>query len=287
MSELTPFLQKEKRKSEDDLQRQRDWCAKLAEEPEQTIKGLVNVNGAWSSNPRSLLDHWTFLFSLDAWTDSAGVLHPEKVTVRKVVDESHLRELERVTSAESIISLRAHIGNLPGFNVRQAALVELIDSPVEDVALKQFALALSTPLMVESKLLGQLTLDRRTNWFEGVARLGTRKIRINLSPKDIADASLVIATAEELWANLRELTRRAIEFAAAELLEVKNGSWLEERESPFHSSQFTRKMKLESITVNEDGKFDFWFNDGGLFWGHSIEVSGDSQRGFFNAGFHG
>jgi hypothetical protein len=71
------------------------------------------------------------------------------------------------------------------------------------------------------------------------------------------------------------------------LLEVKNGSWLNEGELPMSEAQFMRKMKLESITVEEDGSFDFWFEDGDIFWGHSIEVRGDQERGFFDAGFHG
>lgn len=51
--------------------------------------------------------------------------------------------------------------------------------------------------------------------------------------------------------------------------------------------EFIRKIKLESITVREDGHFDFWFEDGDIFWGHSIMVRGDQERGFFDASFHG
>jgi hypothetical protein len=38
-------------------------------------------------------------------------------------------------------------------------------------------------------------------------------------------------------------------------------------------------MTLESITVTPDGSFDFWHNDGDLFYGHSIQVSGNLSQG--------
>ncbi|MBK1792578.1 DUF2262 domain-containing protein [Persicirhabdus sediminis] len=287
MSELTPFLQEEKRKSEEDLQRQRDLCAELAEQPKQVINGLVSPSGAWSSNPRSLLDHWSFLFSLDAWTDAEGALHTDKMTIRKVVDGDELQRLEESINAESIISIALHIGQLEGFDCRQGALVEIVESGVDDEDLKRFAADLATPVTVDSRGLGRFTLDRRVGWFEGEARWGLRKIRLNLTPTDVSDPSGVIGRAEELWGQRKTLTRQACEVAASTLLEVKNASWLNEGEQPMSKDKFMRKMKLESITVEEDGSFDFWFEDGDIFWGHSIEVRGDPERGFFDAGFHG
>ena len=38
-------------------------------------------------------------------------------------------------------------------------------------------------------------------------------------------------------------------------------------------------MKIESITVHPDGGFEFWHNDGDLFWGHSILISGSLVEG--------
>jgi hypothetical protein len=38
-------------------------------------------------------------------------------------------------------------------------------------------------------------------------------------------------------------------------------------------------MRLKSVTVYPDGSFDFWHDDGDLFWGHSIQVSGDLLDG--------
>lgn len=287
MSELTPFLEEEKCKSEGDLQRQRDLWAELAEQSKQVINGLVSPSGTWSINPRSLLDYWSFGFSIDAWTDAEGTLHAEKMTIRTVVNADELQRLEELIKAESIISIALHIGRLEGFDCHQGALVEVLEAGADDEALQRFAADLATPLTVDSKTLGRFTLDRSIGWFEGQSRWGLRKIRLNLSPADVSAPSEIVTRAEELWTQRKTLARQACEVAAATLLAVKNESWLNEGEQPMSEAQFMRKMKLESITVEEDGSFDFWFEDGDIFWGHSIEVRGDQERGFFDAGFHG
>ena len=158
MSELTPFLQEEKRKSEEDLQRQRDLCAELTKQPKQVINALVSASGAWSSNPRSLLHHWSFLFSLDAWRDAEGALHTDKMTVRKVVDADELQILEKSVKAESIISIALHVGRPEGFDCHQGALLEILKTGVDDEDLKRFAGGLAIPVTVESKNLGRFTL---------------------------------------------------------------------------------------------------------------------------------
>lgn len=38
-------------------------------------------------------------------------------------------------------------------------------------------------------------------------------------------------------------------------------------------------MELESVQVYGDGRFEFWFNDGGLFWGRAIHVTGSLTEG--------
>ena len=38
-------------------------------------------------------------------------------------------------------------------------------------------------------------------------------------------------------------------------------------------------MTIESVTVYSDGEFEFWHSDGDLFWGHSIQVSGNLSDG--------
>ena len=39
------------------------------------------------------------------------------------------------------------------------------------------------------------------------------------------------------------------------------------------------RMELDAVQISADGSFEFWFNDGDLFWGHSIHVTGSLESG--------
>jgi hypothetical protein len=58
---------------------------------------------------------------------------------------------------------------------------------------------------------------------------------------------------------------------------------LREDETPVTPRQFKERMTLESIAVSPNGKFEFTFDDGQLFWGHVIQVSGSLSKGPTNA----
>jgi hypothetical protein len=51
--------------------------------------------------------------------------------------------------------------------------------------------------------------------------------------------------------------------------------------------EFKARMALESVTVEADGSFQFWYGDGDLFWGHSIQVSGNLAEGPTDASLAG
>lgn len=46
-------------------------------------------------------------------------------------------------------------------------------------------------------------------------------------------------------------------------------------EKPLTAAQFLKRMKLQSVNADPDGSFAFWHDDGDLFWGHSIQVTGN------------
>ena len=74
-------------------------------------------------------------------------------------------------------------------------------------------------------------------------------------------------------------------FAADKLLSLANdweadAAGNEEREAEeITREDFMTRMELDAVQLYEDGAFDFWFNDGDLFWGHSIHVTGSLGAG--------
>ena len=43
--------------------------------------------------------------------------------------------------------------------------------------------------------------------------------------------------------------------------------------------RFMERMELDAVQIYGDGAFEFWFNDGDLFWGHAIHVTGSLDQG--------
>ena len=72
--------------------------------------------------------------------------------------------------------------------------------------------------------------------------------------------------------------------AARDLLELANdwasdGGCEEHEPEEITREQFMERLEPDAVQISGDGSFDFWFNDGALFWGHSIHVTGSLEGG--------
>ena len=56
---------------------------------------------------------------------------------------------------------------------------------------------------------------------------------------------------------------------------------------PMTEDDFIRRISLESITIQDEGEYLLWFNDGDIFWGHTICVIGMVATGFMDAQIYG
>jgi hypothetical protein len=155
-----------------------------------------------------------------------------------------------------------------------------------DEELRQVAQQLREPVIVATSLFGPVTLDPQIGWFEGKAPWNGQMVKLYLQPDD-DDISGAIRTSESLWNEQATWTQRVDNFAVEKLLPLKNDSWLGDDEREFTPQEFKKRMTLQSITVNGDGSFDFWHDDGDLFWGHSIEIRGTLEEGPVNADIAG
>lgn len=282
----TEYLREQARQDAELRARKEALYDKLNRQPATEVIGVVEPSGVGGSRSRGE-ELWTLLFTFDSWRDHEGTLHQSRLTVRKEVSEKELDEFRASVSAFQVVRLLVRIGEDAAFDFPQAVLIDLIASSASDPELERIANALQQPVMLKTKVLGKLSLDRSVGWYEGAVRVGMKKIRMSIDPDDIESPEATIEAAERLVSTIRDWDRKARDLAVKELLSVKNESWLEEGETEVTSEQFKKRMKAESITVHEDGSFDFWYEDGDLFWGHSIEVRGDFDSGFTRAGFHG
>jgi hypothetical protein len=134
---------------------------------------------------------------------------------------------------------------------------------------------------------GELTFDPRVGWYEASTTWSGAPVRLNLVAEDDEALNAALAHAVELWNDQPGWTARVRDRAVDELLGLKNGTWLEEDEDEVSREAFVGRMVLQSISVHPEGEFEFWHDDGDLFWGHSIQVSGNLQEGPTDAGIAG
>src|SRR5262249_12068202 len=112
-------------------------------------------------------------------------------------------------------------------------------------------------------------------------------IRIHFERGADRGISEAIKTAERLWSAQAAWQRKVDLFAVKELLPLKNESWLGDGEAKLSPQEFRARMELVSITVGDSGQFEFWHDDGDLFWGHSIQICGTLDDGLTDADIPG
>ena len=246
---------------------------------EEDISGLVDASGAAGGKGDS--DLWDLIIHLAAWKDSSGIIHKEEMRVEISVSEEELSRQMSAISSYSLVGLRLRLADHP--NGRKQALGSALPvTELQDEELSQVAAELQKPVVIDDPIFGKFTLDRSIDWFRGSAKWQGKGIRLDLSLDDDGDPAKSLGVAKTLWDDEGSWAAKVSDYAVEQLLERKNDSWLDEGESPVTTEVFKSRMALESVTVYPDGEFEFWHNDGDLFWGHSIQVSGNLTDGLTN-----
>ncbi len=115
-------------------------------------------------------------------------------------------------------------------------------------------------------------------------RYGSRRIEVRIS-RDDKDFETAVQFAAEVVQRLEKLDKKAKQIAAADLRDNYNNGWNEYDEVQDDGSlkavsnpklskvAFERKLTLRSIKVSGDCCVDFFYDDEGMFWGHSVIVT--------------
>jgi hypothetical protein len=160
-----------------------------------------------------------------------------------------------------------------------------LTEPGED--LLAFGNELRKPVVISTETFGDLVLNRQIGWFEGKVNWNGVRVAVHFHTDENNSIESGLRTAETLCSDQSQWKRKVDAFAVKELLSLKNDSWLEDDEAPLTAAEFIRRMKLESISISGDGDFEFWHNDGDLFWGHSIQIRGNLKEGLTDADIPG
>lgn len=247
---------------------------------EMTILAVTGANG-FAGGRTGDAQLWTASMDLTAWKEenSQEPAHRGKTRLVVLADDKLLEYLRRRVLRDSIIQVVVR----PSKDFSSFLMVEL-PQPMMDPEMKAILDEQKKPVSFWENGLGTFVLDRSAGWFEAEADWLGQTVRLEFDQEENrADCLRHLHT---LMENQTVWHQRVCTFAAEQLLEQAN-DWSQDAaenegdEIPeeITAEQFMARMELDAVQVYETGAFEFWFNDGDLFWGHSIHVTGSLDHG--------
>lgn len=153
-------------------------------------------------------------------------------------------------------------------------VVEVLEENIPCSALDEVLAEYRKPVVLNDEELGELTLDKDLDMFEGEVLWRGEQICLSLEV-DAAD--------EDTWADARRAMKEMLAeqdrwdrdmrvFAARELTELAC-EWREsaDEEVPeITEESFACRIELRSIAMDADGSFSAYFDDDDMFFGHCV-----------------
>lgn len=256
--------------------------AELAAAPVIDVVGVVEPPGAAGAGGGNSAGSqtWTLLFDFAAWRVVNSVVQRTTLSVRQDMLRDELRRLMGVLRPYKIFRIRARMVERSAVNGAPNAQMEaLIGEELGDAELNAISQELQKPVTYTDPEFGTLTLNRALHCYDGEVVWEGRPARLSLFADDSGNIAGALLAARVLWENQTSWGMKVRNFAVGKLLPLKNESWLDDGEPELRPEDFLSRMRLESISIRPDGSFEFWHSDGDLFWGHSIQISGNLAEG--------
>ena len=173
----------------------------------------------------------------------------------------------------------------------QFLIVEVLEEDASCPALEEVLAEYRRPVVLNDEELGELSLDKDLDMFEGEVLWRGEQICLSLE---------VDAANEDTWADARRAMKTMLAdqerwdrdmraFAACELTELAC-EWREsagEEVPEITEEGFAQRIELRSIAMDPDGSFSAYFDDDDMFFGHCITVYGTLADGVTAANMEG
>ena len=170
-------------------------------------------------------------------------------------------------------------------------IVEVLEEDAPSPALEEVLAEYLRPVVVVDEVLGELTLDKDLDMFEGEVLWRGEQICVSLE---------VDAANEDTWADARRAMKTMLAdqerwdrdmraFAARELTELAC-EWREsaDEEVPeITEESFAQRIELRTIAMDADGSFSAYFDDDDMFFGHCVTAYGTLTDGVTAANMEG
>ena len=271
---------------------QAEWERTFEDEAREILVLLAGGGGAGKRNGVWDVSHY-FIAYVDCQT---GALHTgDGRIVYPVSDEEHdaggildrfRREAVYRLKARKKIPHEAPNG-VAASSLNEFLIVEVLEENSSCPALDEVLAEYRRPVVVADEELGELTLDKDYDTFEGEILWRGEQICLSLEVDAANEDSWTAArrAMKAMSAEQGRWDRDMRAFAARELTQLAC-EWREsaDEEVPeITEGSFARRIELRSIVMDAEGSFSAYFDDDDMFFGHCVVVYGTVADGVASA----
>ena len=275
---------------------QAEWERTFEEEAKEILVLLAGGSGAGKMNGFWDVSHY-FIAYVDCQT---GALHTGDGRIVYPVsdEESDAGGILDRFRRESVYRLKARKRiphkipeGVTASSQNQFLIVEVLEEDAPCPALEEVMAEYRRPVVVTDEVLGELTLDKDLDMFEGEVLWRGEQICLSLE---------VDAANEDTWADARRAMKamlaeqdrwdRNMRASAARELTELACEWREsaDEEVPeITEESFACRIELRNIAMDADGSFSAYFDDDDMFFGHCVTVCGTLADGVTAANMEG
>ena len=262
---------------------QAEWERTFEDEAREILVLLAGGGGAGKRNGFWDVSHY-FIAYVDCQT---GALHTgDGRIVYPVSDEDHdaggildrfRREAVYRIKARKKIPHKVPEG-VTASSQNEFLIVEVLEEDAPCPALEEVLDEYRRPVVVTDEVLGELTLDKDLDMFEGEVPWCGEQICLSLEV-DVANENTWADAVRAMKEMLAEQDRWDCDMrasAARELTELAC-EWrksADEEVPEITEESFARRIELRSIAMDADGSFSAYFDDDDMFFGHCVTAYG-------------
>ena len=267
---------------------QAEWERTFEDEAREILVLLAGGGGAGKRNGFWDVSHYVIAY-VDCQT---GALHTsDGRIVYPVSDEEHDAGglLDRFRR-EAVYRLKARKKipheipeGMTASSQNEFLIVEVLEEDAPCPALEDVLAEYRRPVVVTDEVLGELTLDKDLDVFEGEVLWRGEQICLSLEV-DVANEdtwTAAVAAMKQMMADQDRWDRDMRAFAARELTELAC-DWRESADEDvpeITEESFAQRIELTSIAMDPDGSFSAYFDDDDMFFGHCVTAYGTLTDG--------
>ena len=275
-----------------DSMTQAEWERTFEDEAREILVLLAGGGGAGKRNGFWDVSHY-FIAYVDCQT---GALHTgDGRIVYPVSDEEHYAGgiLDRFRR-EAVYRLKARKKiphevpeGVTASSQNQFLVVEVLEEDAPCPALEEVLAEYRRPVVLNDEELGELSLDKDLDMFEGGISWRGEDIDISLEVDSSSEGTWTAAVVamKQMMTDQDRWDRDMRAFAARQLTELAC-EWREsaDEEVPeITEESFAQRIELTSIALDPDGSFSAYFDDDDMFFGHCVVVYGTLADGVASA----